>query len=178
MILKIKKHDGFSLLEVLIATLVITIGFLGIASIQLVSMNNIKSASNRGIASILAGSMASSIHANSVYWSSAAVPAATINVNGSVISDATLNGQTNGGGQLNCNAANCNSAQMASYDLKTWGISMAAMLPSGAGSVRCAIAANITSCTIGLSWNENTAALNGSTNGSNITAGYQMVIQP
>ncbi|HEY5139011.1 MAG TPA: prepilin-type N-terminal cleavage/methylation domain-containing protein, partial [Methylococcales bacterium] len=116
-------QSGFSLIEVLVAVVVIAIGLLGNASIQALSLNNTSIARIRSLAALEADGLASMMHANSVYWQSSVVPSGgtsgfTItgsqgsNYSATTISDATLNGQTN-----NCLSAACTSEQMAGYDL-------------------------------------------------------------
>jgi type IV pilus assembly protein PilV len=165
---------GFSLIEVLVAMVIIVIGLLGNADMQALSMNNTSIARNRGLAAIEADALASMMHANALYWQSAAVPsgAGGFTITTTTISDATLNGQTN-----DCTTAACASVQMAGYDLKQWGISVANLLPAGAGQVRCSVVTGTpVSCVISISWNENNLMLNQS--GTSVTQSYTLVVQP
>ena len=60
-----RQQAGFSLLEVLIAVLVLSIGLLGLAGLQTYSLQNNQSALNSSHATVLAQDMIDSIRANS-----------------------------------------------------------------------------------------------------------------
>ena len=76
MSLKVQQslQSGFSLIEVLVAVVVIAIGLLGNASIQALSLNNTSIARIRSLAALEADGLASVMHANTVYWQSSVVP--------------------------------------------------------------------------------------------------------
>ena len=59
-----RKMTGFSLIEVLVALMVISVGLLGIAKMQALSQSNTQTSGSRAIASILSASLASAMHAN------------------------------------------------------------------------------------------------------------------
>jgi type IV pilus assembly protein PilV len=183
---------GFNLIEVLVAMVIIAFGLLGIAGIQALSLNNAAVARTRSLAAIEADGLASLMHANTSYWQSPSVPA---DVNGftmtgshggsysdTVISDSGLNGQS-----TDCAAATCSGVQMAGYDLKRWGLSMANLLPSGTGKIECAVVSNTpVSCRLTLYWQETNLALNKVTgtetgnlaSGTSVTQSYSVVVQP
>lgn len=60
----LKRQAGVSLLEVLIAVLVLSVGLLGIAGLQTANIRNTQSAHQRTVAVLLAASMAERIRAN------------------------------------------------------------------------------------------------------------------
>jgi len=60
------KQSGVSLLEVLIAVLVLSVGLLGIAGLQTANLRNTQSAHQRTVAVLLATSMGERIRANPV----------------------------------------------------------------------------------------------------------------
>lgn len=62
--MQIKRHSGFSMIEVLVALLILAIGLLGVAGVQVVSMQNTVSANLRTQATISAQDMAEKIRAN------------------------------------------------------------------------------------------------------------------
>ena len=62
----IARQRGVSLLEVLIAVLVLSVGLLGIAGLQTANLRNSQSAQQRTIAVVLATSMAERIRSNVV----------------------------------------------------------------------------------------------------------------
>ena len=63
-ILRRKHQQGSSLLEVLISVVVISIGLLGVAGLQLASMKNIQSSSERSMAVLLSYSIVERMRAN------------------------------------------------------------------------------------------------------------------
>lgn len=59
-----KKCTGFTLIEVLVAALVMSVGLLGLAGLQMTSLKNTHAAAMTSEASILASSMADRVRAN------------------------------------------------------------------------------------------------------------------
>lgn len=145
------KSRGFSLVEVLVALLVLSIGLMGISKLVLVSARANDSAYLRSQATSLAYSILDAMHANRQ---------AAINGNYTI---ASANGATDPGVQCN-NAAPCtNTLTLAQYDLYQWRQRLLALGPSGNGSV--AIAATTdpvsgtvsTTATIVVSWDDSVA---------------------
>ena len=163
----IPQQTGFSLIEVMVALLIISIGLLGVARMQAQAIGNTKVSSSRSIAAIHAASMASAMHANKAYWAAGLAPASAA-VTGTSISDATLNGQT----VTDCVANSCSPVQMAAFDLQAWGSSLLAQLPAGAGTVVCSTTlGTIISCSVTVTWNEKYIGLNTATlDSSKVTA--------
>jgi len=64
MISRKKKIVGFTLIEVLVAVLILSIGFLGMAALQITALKNNQSAIQRSQATILAYSMMDEMRAN------------------------------------------------------------------------------------------------------------------
>lgn len=163
-----KKAHGFAMLEVLISMLVIMFGVLGIAGIQMLSINNTETARYQSVATILASSMAAEIQANFAYWGGLLVPPATITVTGTTISGIT---PFPGGTCLN---SVCTPTQLAYYDLQNWGAAMSGLanadgvsnpgmtLPAATGTIACAATTPVV-CTLTLSWSENNIALSNPT---------------
>ena len=58
------KNTGFTLIEVLIAMLVLAVGLLGLAALQASSLRNAQSAYNRSLATELAYDLADRMRAN------------------------------------------------------------------------------------------------------------------
>lgn len=183
---------GFSLIEVLVAVVIISIGLLGNAGMQALSLNNTSIARNRGMATIEADALASMMHTNGSYWQTHAVPSGTngFTVTGSnggiysatTISDSTLHGQSN-----DCVSAACLPIQMAGYDLKQWGLSLANLLPGGNGLIKCSVITGTPmTCLISVSWTENNLALNNASgtetgplaSGKSVIQSYTLVVQP
>lgn len=113
------QHGGFTLLEVLVTLVVVAIGLLGLAGLQLTALQNNHSAYMRSQATILAGDIIDRVKANS-----AAVTAGDYN-------EGTANQDTN----CESASAGCSSAAMAGNDLYQWESALASQLPNGKGVV-------------------------------------------
>ena len=114
--MKLGRTEGFSLLEVLIAILVVATGVLGIAGLQIVSLQNNTSALFRTQANQAAYVIIDRARAN---------PAADYNL--ALAADAPA--------APDCTNMDCDPAQMANYDLMVWLTGVTDMLPRGDGSV-------------------------------------------
>lgn len=113
-----KKNSGFTLIEVLIAVVILAGGLLGLAALQAASLKNNQSAYNRSQATQLAYDMADRIRAN--------VPGAGT-YTGTLPSAATA--------KPNClTTTGCSQTDMASNDLKEWDTALKT-LPRGEGIV-------------------------------------------
>lgn len=98
---------GFSMIELLVAVLVMGIGVLGITGLQMVSLQNNRGALLRSEAVMLAYDMMDRIRANAT-----GIPA------GIGYSGIAMGGGPPGAND--CNAGNCNSAQMIAFDQAVW----------------------------------------------------------
>jgi type IV pilus assembly protein PilV len=156
-----RNDSGFAMLEALISLLIIMMGVLGIAGMQMVAINNTENARYQSIATILASSMAAEMQANTAYW---ATPPTTVTVNGATVSGVPAFAGT-------CLNSACTAPQMAYYDLQNWGTAMAGVanadgvvnkgmaLPSGTGTVQCSIVSVPAVCSLTLTWSEKNIAL-------------------
>jgi type IV pilus assembly protein PilV len=170
--MKYSAQSGFTLLEVLVALILVAVGLLGIAGMQALAINNTSTARTHGLAALQAASLAAAMQSNTAYWTAGTAPAVTT-VNGNVLGDATLNSQN-----LDCTQNVCTAVQLAADDLKKWGQSLQ-ILPSGSGKVVCSTLVNTTiTCTIFVYWDEKTVALNAGTAQAATQASYSMVVQP
>ena len=70
------RSAGFSLVEVMVAVVVICVGLLGIAKMQAMSLSTTTTSRQRALAALQAASMASAMHSNRQYWVGTAVGAA------------------------------------------------------------------------------------------------------
>ncbi len=116
------RQLGFNLIEVLIALVVLSIGLLGLAALQMTSLQQNQSAYMRSQATLLAYDIADRMRANmdeadagSYFVASGATTSNCINYTGS--------------------ASGCTSAQMASHDIAEWQTVLATELPQGSGRV-------------------------------------------
>jgi type IV pilus assembly protein PilV len=163
------RRAGFSLIEVLVALIVISVGLLGIAKMQALALSNTTSARLRSLAAIQAASLASSMHADRAYWAAVA-PATTATASGGVAAstDATLQAELAAAGAIappatnyciqGAAAAPCKPEQMAAADLQSWAVAVNALIPNSQATITCD--ANPLTCTISLRWYENLVAFN------------------
>jgi type IV pilus assembly protein PilV len=151
---------GFSLIEVMVALIIISIGLLGIAKLQAVVLSSTGTAGKRSLGAVAAASIASSMHADRAYWSLASSATATL-ISGATIASSPDPSLVSG---VDCWAnAPCTTVQMAAYDLTQWAISAQTVLPSYQASILCPVPAAASlpnTCTITLTWTENTVAAN------------------
>ncbi|MGC2461000.1 MAG: type IV pilus modification protein PilV [Steroidobacteraceae bacterium] len=152
---------GFSLIEVMIALIIVSIGLLGIAKLQAVALSSTGTAGKRSLAAIEAASLASAMHADRAYWSLGTAPVTT------TISGASIAGSTDAAliTGVDCSiVANqpCTPVQMAAYDLTTIALSLQSILPNYLGTISCTQATGTTPtvCTITLTWAESAVASN------------------
>ncbi len=175
-----RYQRGFSLIEVMVALVVIAVGLLGIAGMQALALSNTNIARTRSLATIEASSIAAAMQANPAYWSTGAVPA-NLTVTGKVgatwsattLSNGVLNGQVS-----DCSSGPCSGIEMAAYDLKTWGQQLAKQIPGGKGVIACLLGANnIVNCTITINWSEKNVALNQATQAGTSQHAITLVVQ-
>jgi type IV pilus assembly protein PilV len=117
----VKSLNGFALVEVLVAVVVLSVGLLGLAGLQVTGQRNNHSAYLRSQAVFLAYDMVDRMRANMK-----GVTAGNYNN----ISGIPLN--------PGCITSGCSPAQMAQYDAYQWNTQMAQQLPSGQGTVTVA----------------------------------------
>lgn len=112
-----KKCAGFSLLEVLIASSVFSIGLAGLAALLLASISGSAAARRMGIASMAASSLAEQIHLNPMALNRYLNPPDTLSL-------------------LCTGADQCSPEQQADYDFKRWQLDLADNIP-GVRSLVC-----------------------------------------
>jgi type IV pilus assembly protein PilV len=174
------RMAGFSLVEVMVAVIVISVGLLGIAKMQALALSSTGTARMRSIAALEAASLASAMHANRAYWS-AITKAQTVNVTASSSSiaptDATLVAPAalctfSAAASTPC----ATSAALAAADLTYWAQDLNKTLPQNATALISCSAGSVTVpvyCTIELDWTENVVGINTSTNTAQTTAQNQ-----
>lgn len=150
-----RTQSGIALIEVLITVLILAIGFLGLAGLQLTALRNNSSAYERSQATMLAYDIIDRMRANR---------------------DAALNGSYNTAldaapSATDCrgSAANCSTAQLATFDINQWKCNLGkwsanascvalgitdVKLPNGDGS----IVVNGSRATITIQWEDDRSA--------------------
>jgi type IV pilus assembly protein PilV len=145
-----RTQSGFSLIEVLVALIVLSVGMLGMSKMLMVSMKSNGSAYSNTQAMSLANAMLERIRANRVV----ALAGAASNY-----SLPALTGTSTFGAGPNCLTAACSSATMASSDVAGWLALLASAngLPSGEGSITFGSLNNQTSVAIVVQWDDSVA---------------------
>ncbi len=115
---RIKHQSGFTLLEVLITVVVLSIGLLGIAGLQLVGLRFANNANLRYQAVLQANDMADRMRANQ-----------------QGVSAGSYNNISGTGSDPGCITSGCSPAQMAATDAFQWNTANAQVLPAGTGTV-------------------------------------------
>lgn len=136
-----EKNSGFTLLEVLVAMIIMAGGLLGLAGLQATSLKNNQTAYNRSQATQLAYDMADRMRANRTY-------AKTVTNNNYLLTTKPTEGVD---GCLSSEDGGCTTAQMATNDIFEWNQAVADALPGGTGTVT--VAGNV--FTIRVNWPEN-----------------------
>lgn len=141
------KNSGFTLIEVLIAVVLLAGGLLGLAALQAASLKNNQSAYNRSQATQLAYDMADRIRANPVESSDRA------NTNPSTLAASAYFATATPAPQASCDSSpGCTPALMAQNDRAQW-LANIASLPSGTGDITPNAAATRV-FTITISWRD------------------------
>lgn len=121
------NSKGFTLVEVMVALVVLAIGMLGLASIQAVGLQNNATAYMRTLSMQSAYNMADMIRtANDTDGTVTASFDAVTSTLGSAPASCIQNNTT---------LPNCNSTAMATFDIYQWKERLADILPSGRGAV-------------------------------------------
>ena len=160
-----RHRGGFSLVEVLVALIVIAVGMLGIAKMHALALSGTGSAGTRSLVAIEAAGLAASLHANRDYWSSTSQLVTNVSVSTGVVSidvPALAAAQT-------CSAG-CTSTQMAAYDLQSFGAALAQIVPAATTNISCQNGVPPQSCTITVTWLENITGMNNPAANTTITS--------
>ncbi|MFC5473526.1 type IV pilus modification protein PilV [Paraherbaspirillum soli] len=168
MLIKKHKSGGFSMLEVLVTLVIILLGVLGMAGMQMLAINNTQIARTHSLAAILASSLTAEMQANQPYWSTSTTSGKVSGVSAKDWTNTTLGDSTLNGLSTDCTAGTCAAAEMAAYDLKAWGANVATLLPAGAAQVACN-GATPNVCTVSVSWNEKNVALHNMAAGATVS---------
>jgi type IV pilus assembly protein PilV len=140
-----KLNTGFTLVEVLIAMIILAVGLLGLAGLQATSLRNNQSAYNRSVATQLAYDIADRMRANYTYAKKST---------GNVYVTSTIPPTSSDTGCIS--TAGCSSVNMALNDLYEWNQSIINSLPSTTAKPAkgiITIAGNVFTVTI--NWDDN-----------------------
>lgn len=147
-----RSQRGFSLIEVMVALLVLAIGLLGLAGLQTLGLKFNTQSYQRTQAVLNAYDIVDRIRANSSGIAAAIYDNIAINAAPP--------------GSPDCSAVDCDSTQMGDYDVTQWKNSLTELLTQGKGAVcRGVLTADFTGCAVdpagqtsfqvGVEWFEN-----------------------
>jgi type IV pilus assembly protein PilV len=140
---------GFTLLEVLVTVVVLSIGLLGVAGLSLRAQQSIDGSMMRSQAELLANSMLDAMRANATGVAAG--------------SYATAVGQTVSSQSCTEQGSGCTAAQLAQSDLYNWKVRLGAIqttpatpsqLPCGDGSVSTVSSGNLTLAIVTVQWSD------------------------
>jgi type IV pilus assembly protein PilV len=182
----IELQSGFSLVEVLVALIIIAVGMLGIAKLEALAVSTTGGSRMRALAALEASSLADAMRADRDYWSAAPAAAVTIDDTGTAgavtTTDATLQSALNANPNCDSSAsggsAPCTAVNMAAADLILWAGDMDQVMRGSTSTISCQTVPT-TSCVIMINWEENTVASNSAESSSPFQAQhYQLVVEP
>ena len=120
------QHAGFTLIEVLISVLVLALGVIGAAGMQLVAMRTGQQSGAQSLAVQLANEMADKMRANGKQMDQADASNPYLGVKYDAVNDAEPAEPA-----TNCYNTACSDAQMAAFDVYEWEKRVKTALPGG-----------------------------------------------
>ena len=177
---------GFTLIEVMVALIIIAIGTLGLAKMQALALASTGASRSRALVAVEATSLAEAMHANHLYWSTSTSAPGTVTITTSggttaptFVTTGSLQTALNSAGASLCATSTTMTASlsclcttgvsapctgtyvnMAASDLYDWGQGLASLLPNATATVSCNTGDSPIDCTIAITWTENAVALN------------------
>ena len=177
--------SGFTLLEVLIALVVVAVGLLGLAKMQAMALASSQVNGVRALIAFQANSFAATMHANRAFWAGGGAPA-TFSLAGTTITDP---GGVLGATPPSCAATampsspRCSPAQLAAFDAQAWAANMNAQFPtySAAGTCATPLTGSVT-CRFTITWLEQFVAAGATavadSEGTGGTRSFTLYIEP
>ncbi|MEP6502622.1 MAG: type IV pilus modification protein PilV [Betaproteobacteria bacterium] len=187
-----RTQSGFTLIELMVTMLIVTVGMLGLAKLQAAAVAESSMSRTRALMTFQAESLAGMMRANKAFWSTTTGPFPRF----AVATDGTRsNQQMTAPTTVDCVSPHpvCSAAQLAYDDMYTWGAAFntgsGGAFPGATATITCISSSGAASCAanptvpnsydIVLTWNEKYVAINRSTvNGSTNTATMVMHVQP
>ena len=143
---------GFTLIEVLVALVVISIGLYGVAAMQASALSSTHGSRQESLVALEARSLADAMLANPGYWHAGSFPAAPFTISASSSNPLSST--------VDCRTASCTPPQLAAYDVRQWGTQLQTQIPGASAIITCQAATptttppNTANCQIQLSWTQ------------------------
>ena len=118
----LRREAGFTLMEILVAVFVLSIGLLGMAGLQINGMNSTKSAQSRTLATFAAYDIIDRMRTNTDGVSGGDYDSVSCSSSGSLPSCIS-------------SGTGCSTADLASYDIYDWCTNYVDTLPDGSATV-------------------------------------------
>ena len=130
------KYRGDTMIEVLVTVLILAVGVLGVAAMQVTTFQNLGASHSASVAAMVADDFAERMRAN-----------------GAVVLANTYNHSENPLVAFkDCAKETCNTSELAGYDIGSWWVALGANLPLGQGVVARVGTSNIFTLTV--RWDE------------------------
>ncbi|MEP7246485.1 MAG: prepilin-type N-terminal cleavage/methylation domain-containing protein [Gammaproteobacteria bacterium] len=162
------RAAGFTVIEAMVALIIISVGLLGVAKMQALTIASTSTSRLRSLAAIEGASLASAMYANRAYWG--VIPVSTIITidDGAVTTSeanlkaavATVSGSANR--KQYCQVgmgAPCAPVTMAATDLQQWADDLKLQLPGSLATINCPTVNTPRTCTILINWTEHAVAM-------------------
>jgi type IV pilus assembly protein PilV len=149
-----KNSSGFSLVEVLVALVVVSVGLLGLAKMESLAVSSTTVAGVRSVVAGQAANLAAMMHANQDFWQNPILYASTV-FDSTTIPAAPKACKTSG-------AAACVPKEMADRDLNDWATALKGVLPFYSTKINCSVPLGTlvpASCIIQIAWFDNAVAM-------------------
>ena len=137
------RYRGDTMIEVLVTVLILAVGVLGVAAMQVTTYQNLNVSHSASIAAIVAEDFSERMRANGT----------------EALADTYNHSADPGAAYTDCNANVCSTSQLAGYDIGTWWEALGANLPSGRGQV--ARNAGTNTFTLTVRWDEDRSGSTG-----------------
>ncbi len=159
---------GFTLIEVLITLLVVSVGMLGLAKLEAAAVSESKVSRVRSLMSFQAESLASLMRANRAFWATTTspLPGFTITADGTLTPPTAASIPPADASCKTAPSAPCSAAVLANLDLTNWGNAYKAQFPGATASITSTTTAAPTGYDIKLAWTENRVAISRATAGA------------
>lgn len=146
------RLHGFTLVEVLVALLVLSIGLLGLAALQTTSLKFNTDSYVRTQATLLAYDIIDRMRSNTTGLYAGNYDAATSAAAAAKVT--SYNACKASGCQCDASTANCSTANLATYDLGKWYDKLGASLPEGSTNLATISRTATNKVTITIQWKE------------------------
>lgn len=115
----LRRQRGDTMIEVLVTIIIIAVGVLGTAALQVTTLKNLSSSHSASIAAIVTADFGERMRAN---------PTAAL-------ANDYVHAAAPGTAAADCAANACTMTQLAAYDIDTWWADLTTVLPAGTGEV-------------------------------------------